>query len=182
MSTSSPKRNAIRKEAIALLWKEQKSKNEAYNFLIKKYLNHEKVLEVLTYLPDKSRKEQYKRQEYFLIALFVSLFIYSLNDTVFGGSIMLALLIYSLVTHRVGIYIYIAVYGILMSLIGIFMIVYNGAEISASQALFILVPILTAIYTIWLEKKLCPRPTVSKETYHDTNRKKKFKIKVDFPD
>lgn len=180
MKSSRSTKSEIRKDAIDLLWKQKKNKNEAYSILIAQHLNHEKVLEVLSDLPDSKRKKQYKIHETILISFFVVLFIYQLSDSTIGAGIMFLLLIYSLVTHRIGVYLYISVYAFLISAVGIFMMMYQGTTMNLSQLLFVIVPISVAAYSIWLEKKLCPKPKVEKQLYQNAKGQSKYKINVEF--
>lgn len=181
MQQSTSKKSAIRKAATKLLWKEKKSKSETYDILVQEFLDQEKVVDVLSHLPDLKSKNQYKIHENILIGFFVALFAYFIESNTIGSVIMFGILLYSLITHRIEVYIYLAVYAFLMSAIGLFILFYTEATIELSEILFIAVPIAVGAYTIWLEKKLCPKPQVSKKSYLSSKGQKRFKIEVAFP-
>jgi len=169
-------RTKTTKDAKALL-KEGKTKQEAFDILVRKYRHPKQTADILQYIPDEQAVKKYGIYNHVLTALFLLTVAYF----VWHGEYFLlsfGIVIYATVRMLIRYYVWISAFSAagLISFVALFF--FYDAEPAAVVLALLCVP--QVILPLWLEKKLSNKPVVKKEKYTDSQGYKKFRLKYTF--
>jgi hypothetical protein len=174
----------IRNEARQLL-KQGTSKQETFEILKEKYKYSKDVADILKNLPSQQTIEKYGKWNYVLLGLLVltALIFFWATPTI-GIVLWYGLLIYAVAKMLVKYYIWVTAFSA-FAIIGFIAIIFtsDGATTNWSNVIIMISLVIpTLILPMWLEKKLCPKPTERKEEYTNSQGQQRLKIVYEFPD
>lgn len=172
----------IRDEARQLL-KQGTSKQDTFEILREKYKYAKDVADILKNLPSQQAIEKYRKWNYVLLGLLVlSTAIFFWAKPTLGITLWYGLLIYAVARILVKYYIWVTLLSaiVIISSIAVFL-TYQRAVTNWTDIIIMLSLIIpTFILPIWLEKKLCPKPTERKEQYTNEQGQQRLKIVYEF--
>jgi hypothetical protein len=176
-------RKEITKDAKQLL-KQGNTKQQTFELLVDKYKYSKDVADTIKNIPSSDRIQKYGAWNFFLLFLLIIIEVISLLWTSSSfGILWYGLLIYAVSNKLVKYYnwiTFLAIIGTLFSIIGLFLSTKPINPVSIALLVFVFLP--TCILPTWLEKRLCPEPTVRKEQYTNSEGEQRMRVVYDFPD
>lgn len=174
----------VRNEARQLL-KQGASKQDAFDILLEKYKYAKEVADILKNLPSKQAIDKYGKWNYVLLGLLaLTTVILFLATPTLGILLWYGLLIYAVARMLVKYYVWVAVFSAL-AIISFVAVIFTSDSAATNWGNLIIMAILvipTLILSIWLERRLCPKPIESKEEYANSQGQKRLKIVYEFSD
>jgi len=178
------KKDEILKEAGQLL-KQGTSKQETFEILVGKYKSSKAVSDVLKNLPSLQAAKKYGFWNYtlFVLLLFSALF-FAMHKPTFIIYVWYGLLMYVVARMAVKYYIYVALLSVITLItLAVLMITTDKFQINWVEIGIICIDAaLTLFLSIWLERKLSPKPKEVKELYTDSQGEQKLRVKYEFAD
>jgi hypothetical protein len=174
----------IAKEARQLI-KKGISKQETFETLNAKYNSAKEVSDILKYIPSFKAVKKYGVWNYLLLCLLLlsALFFVSHKPS-FGVFIWYGSLAYIVARMLVKYYVYVAFLSAttVISLIALILFFDSSKENWYEIGFILALAISTLILPFWLEKKLCPQPTETKELYINSEGQQRQRIVYGFTD
>jgi len=170
-------------EARLLLKQSEKTKQEIFEILVNKYKYSKDVAEVLRYIPSPQAIAKYGVWNTALLVflIFIALFFIVIGFPV--GLVWYGLSIYVVASKKTEYYMWVSV------LFSIVLIGLVAGAISSPDAIFywkniviLTLTIPSCFLPIWLQIKLCPKPTERKEIYINPKGERRMRFVYDFPD
>ncbi|PCH99343.1 MAG: hypothetical protein COB85_00125 [Bacteroidetes bacterium] len=179
-----PDKKVIRTEARKLL-KEGISRQTAYENLKTKYKNGKIVADLIKNLPSLEAIKLYGKWNYMLLSLLIlTAGLYMYASPSIGIVLWYGILIYGVARMLLKYYMWVAAmaaFGLIVSIVGI---IFSGTDSLnwAAAVLVVCLNIPSLILPIWLEKRLCPKPSERKEKYTNKQGQQRMKVIYEFKD
>jgi uncharacterized membrane protein len=176
-------KDEIAKEARQFFKQGGKTKQEIFELLVDKYNYAKDVADVLKYIPSAKAIAKYGAWNTVLLVLVISIALFFLLVGFPMGWVLYGLLIYAIATKKVKYYMWATI------LFSGMIITFVIAGFTTPEAIFYWKNILISILTIpccflplWLQGKLCPKPTKRKEEYRNYRGERRMRIVYEFSD
>ncbi len=184
MTNEKLNKNEIIKEAKQLL-KQGNSKQETFELLVDKHKYTKEVADLLKKIPSAKAIAKYGIWNHILLAnLILTTVIFYLTAPSIGILFWYGLLVYGVATKSINYYMWVSGMSSLALLAFIVIILTSSSETSnLTKTVFMLILIIPSCFLpIWLEKKLCPKPTEKKVQYTNLQGQQRMKIVYEFTD
>ncbi|MFN3529437.1 MAG: hypothetical protein ACK417_05900 [Bacteroidia bacterium] len=174
----------IRNEALQLL-KQGTSKQMTFELLVDKHKYTKEIAEILENIPSKKAVTKYGKWNYVLLAILIITTIkFCLEASLIGTLLWYGLLIYVVATKRIKHYWWVTAMSSSLLVALIVIILTSSSETCSwtTTTIMLIIIIPSCILPIWLEKKLCPKPTEKKVQYTNSQGQQRMKIVYEFTD
>jgi len=184
MGTNNIDKINLLKEARQLL-KQGTTKQETFEILVGKYKSSKVVSDALKNMPSLQAVKKYGFWNYilFVLLLFSALF-FAMHKPAFIIYVWYGLLLYVVARMAVKYYIYVALLSVITLItLAVLMITADKSQINWVEIGIICIDAaLTLFLSIWLERKLSPKPKEVKELYTNSQGEQKLRVKYEFAD
>lgn len=174
----------IRKEAKQLL-KQGTSKQETFELLVDKHKYTYEIADILESIPSAKAIAKYGIWNHVLLAIIIlTTIVFFLTTYSIGTLLWYGLLIYGVATKRINYYMWVTIMSLFALVVFIVTFLTSSAETFYWTRTIILIILIipSCILPIWLEKKLCPKPTEKKVLYTNSQGQQRMKIVYEFTD
>ncbi len=179
------KHNAeIAAEARKLILQEGKTRQEAFELLADKYKYTGDVAEEIKYIPSAPALAKYGKWNTLLLLLLIGSAAYYLILAPSAAILWSVVLIIGVASKNIRYYFWISIMSVLSLLAILIMIATEVVKVQADAATITMIVLLIpcCIIPAWLENKLCPKPTVHKEYYTNSEGEQRMKVVYAFRD
>jgi magnesium-transporting ATPase (P-type) len=176
----------IRKETWQLFKQGERTKQEIYEILVDKYKSPKDVADVLKYIPSTQTVSKYGKWNSTVLVLLIFSTIFFLIIGLYALLSIYLLSIYVVALKKIKYYSWLSFYFLLAILSSTAALIFAIIKPEETFTHWIYITVLLSVnicicfLPIWLQKKLCPKPTERKEVYTNSKGEKRVRIVYEF--
>lgn len=153
--------------------------------LVAKHTYTKEIAEILENIPSSIAINKYGKWNHVLLAILIlTTIIFFVEAPSIGTLFWYGILIYGVATKRINYYMWVTVMSASVLVAFIAVTLTSSSEtftwITTTTMMILIIP--SCILPIWLEKKLCPKPTEKKVQYTNSQGQQRMKIIYEFSD